>query len=368
MESGLAPGCVQRCRGCAHRLLPETESLHQKREFLEKCLGSLWPHCVSIEGPETAARLGYRQKSLLSVADGKIGMMIKAGSRTEEDEVLEIPECPVHSPQVNQIADLIRKKFPSSIPLVFLSQMGNLVGLVIKEKRTSERLLEVEQWVKSLDLSAYPKLGIYLNFNPSAGNRVFFTKGWVHIFGEVDGQTEIFGHLFLHGPSGFMQVHPRLYESAIRQVEKFFQSPAVIDLYSGLGISLWRWNKNSKTTIGVELSEESIRYGKKNGIENVLQGKCEERLPQLTHFLESQSETDVFCNPPRSGLESFVIDWMIESRTQIQRLAYLSCSPGTLSRDLELLVKGGYRIVSINAYDFFPQTQHVETLILLESS
>lgn len=49
-----------------------------------------------------------------------------------------------------------------------------------------------------------------------------------------------------------------------------------------------------------------------------------------------------------------------------KRIAYLSCSAGTLRRDLEGLPVSGYRVVRIIPYDFFPQTYHVETLVLLE--
>jgi 23S rRNA (uracil1939-C5)-methyltransferase len=368
MEQALPAGCVDRCRGCAHRLLPEIESLHQKREFLEMSLNGLWAHSIAIEGPAPEARLHYRRKSTLAVLGQKIGMKIKAQSRLEDDEILEIPECPVHAFQINQVFAIIRETLLAHLPLVFVSQVGDLVGLVLKEKSTPERITEIQNRLAQSAFNRFPKIGVYLNFNPSAGNRIFFPKGWVHVFGAKDGEAELFGCKFVHGPSGFMQVHSGLYESAIRQVQAFFVSPAVIDLYSGLGISLWCWKKKAHHTIGVELSEESIRYAIKNGVTGILQGKSEERLPQLTQFLSAHSQVDLFCNPPRTGLEPFVVDWMVTHRSRIQRFAYLSCSPGTLSRDLKLLVEGGFKIDSINAYDFFPQTLHVEALVLLKSS
>ncbi len=58
------------------------------------------------------------------------------------------------------------------------------------------------------------------------------------------------------------------------------------------------------------------------------------------------------------------MEW-ISGEFRPQRLAYLSCSAGTLARDLALLTTSGYRVVEIAPYDFFPQTYHVETLCLL---
>ena len=73
----------------------------------------------------------------------------------------------------------------------------------------------------------------------------------------------------------------------------------------------------------------------------------------------------VFANPPRLGLEPEVVHWLVDVGSP-QRIAYLSCSAGTLARDLSVLCDAKYRVCEIQPYDFFPQTHHVETLVFLE--
>ncbi|NCB17733.1 MAG: hypothetical protein EOM65_16370, partial [Synergistales bacterium] len=73
----------------------------------------------------------------------------------------------------------------------------------------------------------------------------------------------------------------------------------------------------------------------------------------------------VYANPPRTGLEPPVAE-SLAGRSRPARLAYLSCSPGTLSRDLSLLEEGGFRVRRLLLFDFFPRTAGVEVLVLLE--
>lgn len=72
----------------------------------------------------------------------------------------------------------------------------------------------------------------------------------------------------------------------------------------------------------------------------------------------------LYVNPPRTGLEPEILTWAIDE-FRPERLAYLSCSAGTLSRDLRALTVAGYKVEALVPYDFFPQTHHVETLALL---
>ncbi|MEZ5584571.1 MAG: hypothetical protein R3F37_19025 [Candidatus Competibacteraceae bacterium] len=72
----------------------------------------------------------------------------------------------------------------------------------------------------------------------------------------------------------------------------------------------------------------------------------------------------MYVNPPRTGLEPEILDWTIQEYRPA-RMAYLSCSAGTLHRDLMGLTTAGYAVERIIPYDFFPQTYHVETLVLL---
>jgi 23S rRNA (uracil1939-C5)-methyltransferase len=70
-------------------------------------------------------------------------------------------------------------------------------------------------------------------------------------------------------------------------------------------------------------------------------------------------------DPPRVGAESRVIAGVLG--LQPRQISYVSCDPATLARDLKKLIAGGYRLTSISAFDMFPQTHHVETVVQLVS-
>ena len=71
----------------------------------------------------------------------------------------------------------------------------------------------------------------------------------------------------------------------------------------------------------------------------------------------------VLLDPPRAGAESAVIKGIVAARAK--RVSYVSCDPATLARDLRKLVAAGYVIESLLAFDLFPQTHHVETVVRL---
>jgi 23S rRNA (uracil1939-C5)-methyltransferase len=82
--------------------------------------------------------------------------------------------------------------------------------------------------------------------------------------------------------------------------------------------------------------------------------------------LELPANTVAVVNPPRKGCDSAVLDALIAS--PVQRLIYVSCGPDSLARDLAQLTKAGFALCQVQPVDMFPQTLHVETVVLLDRS
>jgi tRNA/tmRNA/rRNA uracil-C5-methylase (TrmA/RlmC/RlmD family) len=140
----------------------------------------------------------------------------------------------------------------------------------------------------------------------------------------------------------------------------------VLDLYCGLGASLREWTAAGAAALGVELSGEAVELAASNAPRAaVLRGTCVQRLPQVRTWWAAQGGRCVaYVNPPRSGLEAEVIG-ALGQELRPARLTYLSCSAGTLARDLAMLQGTGYEVAAIQPYDFFPLTHHVEAQALL---
>ena len=142
---------------------------------------------------------------------------------------------------------------------------------------------------------------------------------------------------------------------------------AVLDLYCGIGATLRQWLQAGATGLGIELAGGAVDCARINAPGAVvLRGTCEQRLPQVREWWRDGKARRHACyvNPPRSGLEPPLLE-ALAHELRPGRLAYLSCSAGTLARDLAAFEAAGYAVRAIAPFDFFPGTHHVECLALL---
>jgi tRNA/tmRNA/rRNA uracil-C5-methylase (TrmA/RlmC/RlmD family) len=365
----LQEGCHPVCRGCAHRALSAQQSQTQKENWLTARLAP-WRETIGpLQALAEHGRWQYRDKvCLATVWDECVGWQFGLMAR---DRLIPIPRCPVHSQRVQQTIALLTQALPpaSNFPMAFYVQAGAQVTLILKTAKRPDITTWLDQSVQQ-GLAANGIEGLWLNLHPAAGRHLFAKRGWHLLWGQPRSKNN---NGLIYGPSAFQQLIPTLYENALDEAEAFLVPSAdtpIIDLYCGSGSTLARWVQRGAPTLGVELGGEAVECARQNAPQAlVLQGKCVQRLPQLTTWLgEHKKFADqgrLYVNPPRTGLESGVLNWVAET-FRPRRMAYLSCSAGTLRRDLERLTAAGYRVNRILPYDFFPQTHHVETLVLLK--
>jgi 23S rRNA (uracil1939-C5)-methyltransferase len=358
----LPDGCVPACHGCRHRSLGFDESLAQKMGYLARALGPWSGVLTPVVEAEPAHRLAYRDRVTLSsrwqaLSGWQFGLM-------RRDELIAIHDCPVHTPRIRSLVHALAAALPghAELPLAYLHVSGAQATLIVKARRIDRSLLE--RSVPSV--LACGVEGYWLHLHPSAGRRLFARSGWTLI----DGKAESRGPLgLLHGPTAFLQALPGLHARALAEAAAHLgpgQDVSVLDLYCGLGASLREWTEAGSLALGIELSGEAVGLAARNAPRaSVLRGTCQARLPQVRAWWSEQpGERVAYVNPPRSGLEPAVIA-ALAGELRPNRLAYLSCSAGTLARDLAQFQASGYHVQSLRAYDFFPNTHHVEVLALL---
>lgn len=246
------------------------------------------------------------------------------------------------------------------MPLAFVQASGTLFTLILKcapDSAWREQALAWEPPLRAAGLA-----GLQINWNPAAGRRAVSSRHQEIVFGPA--LVEEAG--ILHGALSFRQQIPEIETAALDLAEAFLaeaKATAAVDLYSGAGGSLRRWEARGWRTVGVELGGEACRAASRNAPSaQILKGKAEQRLPQIREFLGGEGFV-VYTNPPRDGHHALVTAWLLEARPR--RVAYLSCNPKSLARDLELLGET-YAVRELRPFDFFPQTDHVECLALLE--
>ena len=308
-------------------------------------------------------RWNYRRKVCLSAV-----WKVETGwdfGLWRRDELIPIPDCPVHAESVRAMIRWLKAALPpaSGFPLAFFVQSGAQATLIVKTRHAPDLGWLNAAW--RLELTGIGLEGLWLHLHPAAGRRLFARNGWTLLWGRPRSRD---GLGLIYGPTAFQQQIPELYQQTLDAAEAFLTPQPgdfLADLYCGIGASLARWTRRGARALGVELGGEAVACAALNAPDaTVLRGKCADRLPQLRTWMPATGTRLLYVNPPRTGLELAVRDWAaLEFRPE--RLAYLSCSAGTLSRDLAALTAAGYVVDALIPYDFFPQTHHVETLALL---
>lgn len=314
------------------------------------------------KGPE---RFGYREMACLCAQWARQGWTL--GLRSG-DAVVCLSDCPVHSPRVNYAAALFSRILPPDIrfPLKYYVQSGAQIVLVLASSKMPETAWLGKDVKAHLEQAGIE--GLWLHLFASAGKRVFAKNKWHLIWGKPRSMDE---EGFLYGPTAFQQLIPKLHKHALERAGQFLR-PApgdrIVDLYCGTGQTLAGWTACGTAACGVEISAEAVECARKNAVEaTVFQGLCTHRIPQLNQWVSPARPHKrlVYVNPPRTGLEHEISKW-IGRHCRPRKMAYLSCSAGTLQRDLKYLEETGLKVTSVYPYDFFPNTRHVETCVLLE--
>lgn len=361
---GLPPGCEPGCRGCFHRDISLEASLKQKTDWLLKTLSPWKEVFTEISYVDWESQLGYRDKVCLPAFwDGQCWQF----GLNHKDEVVPIPDCPLHTERIRKTYRILQQYLPGPelFPLAFYVQSGAQVVLVVKAAS-----IEGVRWKEPFfrEMLAAGNEGIWIHLNPTAGKHVFSKTEWQFLFGKQRSLNQL---KLMYGPQSFPQIIPELYIESITDTLDFFKlqkGDGVVDLYSGIGSSLVAWTRSGAYGIGVEINTEAVECARMNLVGTlVLRGKCSDRLPHLNEWLEYREvqRRFLYTNPPGAGMEEEVVDWITGSLKPL-RIAYQSCSAGTLRTDLEKITANGYKVVRIKPFDFFPRTHHVECLVFLE--
>jgi 23S rRNA (uracil1939-C5)-methyltransferase len=143
-----------------------------------------------------------------------------------------------------------------------------------------------------------------------------------------------------------------------------------LDLYCGVGLFTVPLARRFAHVRGVEGHPASAAYARRNLSDAGLSNATVETSavgPWLQAHADRLPRPDfLLLDPPRTGAEPEAVNAILALRPA--RLSYVSCDPATLARDLHALTDGGYRLASLQAFDMFPQTHHVETVVHLVSS
>ncbi len=349
-----------RCGGCDFQQLNYQAQLDAKVEMVRDCLRRIG----GIENPPdfqvTPAPNQWHYRSRAQWQYDSIRKRLgyfEAGSR----RVCDVAECAVLTPPLQEtLQDLRRRMLDGSLP---------------------EDVRDFRAIVGDEDVSLAPPLDSQA---------------------VVDVTRSIYGEVYSLNAESFFQTNadllPPLIEAALGEAG----GETAIELYSGVGLFTLPLARRFTDLISVESNEAAERFARKNlanaGLANAkianedvanwletlecanssqvgkgglppptpnlkeLRGQA--TLPYLRGTSGDLQRIDfLLLDPPRTGAESRVINAILKLRPK--RICYVSCDPATLARDLKKLIAGGYTLDSLAAFDMFPQTHHVETVVHL---
>ena len=230
-----------------------------------------------------------------------------------------------------------------------------------------EMLLELEK----SDAFAGSIAGILYTENDALGDVVQSDRMEL-LYGQDYIEEEILGLKFKISPFSFFQTNTGgcevLYEKArdyiMRGSVKLDSDKTVFDLYSGTGTIAQMMAAVSKKVIGIEIVEEAVEAAKENAKANGL-SNCEFIAGDVLKAIDLVDEKPdlIIVDPPRDGIHPKALEKILAFG--VGEIVYISCKPTSLARDLETIIRRGYRVDKVCCVDQFPRTSHVETVVLL---
>jgi 23S rRNA (uracil1939-C5)-methyltransferase len=305
------------------------------------------------------------------------------------DKILDIEHCYLQPEPSNEIR-LAVKKFALQNGYSFhnaRTHEGLLRNLIIRNAVTGDLMVivvfnadEKEKISNLLDFLSekFPQITSLMyvvneKVNDSiADQEVILYKGKPYIMEEMQSPIEGNPPLkFKVGPLSFYQTNPeqaqKLYKTAFDFAD-FKGDELVYDLYTGTGTIASFVAKSVKKVIGVEYVEDAVQDAKENmalnGIDNIefYWGDMAKVLDK--EFIEKHGRPDVLLtDPPRAGMHEKVVREILDMEPE--KIVYVSCNPATQARDVAILHEK-YDILKVQPVDMFPQTHHVENVILLK--
>ena len=372
-----------KCGGCKMQHLQYDSQLEWKQKTVEQLMkryideGAKLYQIVGMVEPWR-----YRNKCHISFGMNGRRQIISGIYEENSHRVVPVESCLIQDSKADEIARSVRAimKECKLLPYDEDSETGLLRHLLVRTGFASGQVMVVlvtaspifpaRSRFVSLLRERHPEITtIVMNCNPKKTSmvlgeqeRILYGKGYI--------EDILCEKRFAISPRSFYQVNPQqtevLYQRAIGMAQ-LKKGQRVLDAYCGIGtIGLIAADKVDEV-IGVEVNAQAVKdanaNAKRNGVENI-RFVCADAGAFMTNLADAGEKIDVvFMDPPRSGSDEAFLQSVC--RLSPDQVVYISCDPQTQKRDLAVLRAGGYHVREIQPVDMFPQTAHIETVVLL---
>lgn len=365
-------GCNPACRACHYKDRPYSEQLVLKNTWANQRLAPWADKLQSIRPAPPAEQLSYRSKTWLRshVHAGELSLGMYRAVRAGTDWIQEFvswDSCPLHSKAILDITATLKKELMGDLThftenSLFGVWLGAPHVVLVARDADLTRLRQIK-WGSMLSA---PFDQVWVHQTNQVGKKIFQHREFHSLYGDSPRSE--------HPILAFRQNAQTLLRHARDLALGALLEPQpllILDLYCGTG-DIAEALPESVGWLGIELSGDAVAYANQrrrgNAVHQAWVGTVEHRLldPAVTRHIPANYS--LYLNPPRPGLSpearEVLVNLLKEKRAG--RIVYLSCSASSLARDLTTLTQCGYSVRSLQPFDFFPQTEHFETLAILE--
>lgn len=365
------------CGGCQYQHFPHAAQIDAKAEILRETLRRLgsvkWEDAIPTH---TGPAWNYRSQAQFKVAKGPDGAAALGFFEAKSNKLIPIDACPILSPRLNALLAILRGES-------WISELANgrEFELLADDRDNKVMLTLTGNWSNQ---QAEPLARKCLDGLAGVSTVAFANEGGVEVYGEPHLTYRVGQFTYRISPTTFFQsarfllpefvaaVVPPVSASGGADPNVGAESPEgkkigglAIDLFAGVGLFTLPLATQFDQVIAVEVHPRAATDLAVN-TRSVPGSKIRTIQATAFDFLRrcAQSEPElVVMDPPRAGVGTAALKLLVALRPK--RLHYVSCSPPTLARDLGFLLKDGYRLDSLELFDFFPHTYHIESLAQL---
>lgn len=358
------PPCplYDRCGGCALQHITIEAQRDSKRRIVSDALRRIGGVDLDLPGPGYAgSELGYRNRITITLRRTPAGVTAGYRAFDDPDEVVDIPDCLLAEQPVRRALSQLREGWgrdaallPGAAELRVTIRASGEGGIALWVQGGSAAEPgdpgSIERSVDGLESYIWTDAG---GTRRTAAGRERFTDRWQ-------------GTKFNLGPGSFLQVN----RAVSSEMDAFLDRCVgprtglrIADLYSGAGARALRWAREGAIVTAVDSDREACSAARSAAREAGVHLRVVCAPVEATKDGYAAADV-VVVNPPRAGLASRVVERLREAGP-IKGIAYVSCDPATLARDL-LRLAPVWKPVEVRAFDAFPQTPHIETMVWLE--
>jgi 23S rRNA (uracil1939-C5)-methyltransferase len=379
----VAPACPAfgSCGGCAWQHLAYPAQLEHKRRRVERALEAVSPRPTVAAVAASPIQLGYRNKATYVVAESGAAPALGAYAPRSHQWVATAG-CRVVRLEIDRVAAAVGRALGASELAVYdeRSRTGHLRYAVVRGSRDGQVLVGLVT-TSAAPRAALDRAAAVLMEEPGVAGVVRVpndaTSGAIlapgaEILAGAESITEsIAGVTIDVAIDTFLQIHLDQAEALYRRLAELTSSgpgTRAIDLYCGVGAIAFTLAARGASVLGIErnptAAQAAIDAAERAGLADRARFEAAEAA-DLPRLLGGEPVDLIVVNPPRQGLDPSVRSALAARPPPI--LAYVSCGPESLGRDLADLTRAGLRVETVEPFDLMPGTGHVETLVIARS-